>query len=336
MSVSLSVVMPVHNEAAHLPATIDALVQSATDGGIDADFVLVDDGSTDGSADAAAAALAGRLPLRVVAQPNRGRFEARRAGLQEAKGEFVLFLDARVSLHPAAIAFVAERLESGENVWTGHVDVVADGNPFAVFWKLLAELAWEQYFRAPRTTSYDAASFDLFPKGTTCFLAPRELLREAVSAFRSRYADLRHANDDTPLIRWIAERERIHISPEFACSYEPRISPRAFLRHAFHRGVVFLDGHGTPGSRFFPAVVAFYPASTVLAVVALRRPTVVPLAAVSTGVAAGFFAAAKGRTVGEIASLAALAPVYATAHGLGMWRGLGMLVGKLVAGARPV
>ena len=72
---SLSIVMPVFNERTHLPATIDALVAALEGSGFDAEFVLVDDGSTDGSAEVARASVDGRTRLRVVAQPNRGRFE---------------------------------------------------------------------------------------------------------------------------------------------------------------------------------------------------------------------------------------------------------------------
>jgi glycosyltransferase involved in cell wall biosynthesis len=321
----LSVVVPVHNEREHIAETVEAAVAAILAApSFTAEIVIVDDGSTDDSAEIARGACRDRVPLRLVSQENRGRFEARRTGLLEASGDWVLFLDARATLAPEALAFVARKLERGERVWTGHVDVATGGNPFAVFWKLLAELAWEEYFREPRTTSYDAASFDRFPKGTTCFLAPRELLVGATEAFRSGYLDLRHANDDTPVIRWIATRERIHISPRFSCTYGPRRSARAFVRHSVHRGVVFVDGHGTPASRFFPVVVAFYPCSAALAVAALRKPVLVPLAAVSTGVAAGLFAAARGRTAHETASLAAVAPLYAAAHGLGMWRGLGL------------
>jgi glycosyltransferase involved in cell wall biosynthesis len=322
---TLSVVIPVHNEREYIAGTIEAAVRALAEApSFQAEILVVDDGSTDASGDIARSGHSGTVPLRIVSQENRGRFEARRKGLLEASGEWVLFLDARASLAPGGIAFVAQGIERGEQVWTGHVHVASDGNPFGVFWQLLAELAWAEYFREPRTTSFDAASFDRFPKGTTCFLASRELLKEAFSAFRSGYLDVRHANDDTPLIRWIATQERIHISPRFACTYAPRKSALAFVRHAVHRGVVFLDGHGTPASRFFPVVLAFYPCSAALALAALRKPVLMPLTALSTAAAAGFFAVAKGRTGREAASLAAVAPLYAVAHGAGMWRGLGL------------
>jgi glycosyltransferase involved in cell wall biosynthesis len=325
MTERLSVVMPVHDEAAHLPETIEALVDAVERSGFSADLVLVDDGSTDGSADVARAAVGERLPLTVAAQENRGRFEARRAGVAAARGEWVLLLDGRVRVRPDSLAFVEPRLRDGERVWNGHVHVETDGNPYGVFSNLLVELAWRDYFADPRTTSYGPEEFDRFPKGTTCFLAPKGLLEDALDAFRSGYADLRNANDDTPVIRWIAARERIHISPGFACDYQPRATLGSFVRHSLHRGTVFLDGHGRPESRFFPLTVAFFPVSAALAVAALRRPSLVPRLAATASAVAGAVAAATGRSAFETASVAALAPVYAAAHGVGMWRGLALL-----------
>lgn len=332
---TLSVVMPVHNEAEHLPATIDALLAALEGSGFDAELVLVDDGSVDGSADVVRVAAAGRLPLRVLRQPNRGRFEARRAGLEAAQAEWVLLLDGRVRVSPDALRFVATRLDDGERVWTAHVEVVAGGNPYGLFWKLLAELAWREYFDRPRTTSFDATSFDRFPKGTTCFLAPRQLLLEAVASFRSCYRDVRRANDDTPLLRWIAERERIHVSPSFSCRYLPRRRLSAFLRHSLRRGVVFVDGHGTPASRFFPAVVAFYPASALLALAVARRPRLAPALVLATGLAAALYGVRARRSADEVRALALVTPLYALAHGLGMWKGLALLAAARLSRREP-
>lgn len=335
MSKELSVVMPVYNEAPHLRDTIDALVEAIERSDFVAELVLVDDGSNDGSAEAARSAIADRLPLTIVAQPNRGRFEARRAGLEAARGEWVLLLDGRVRVRPGSLSFVRDRLGAEASVWNGHVYVDTDGNPYGVFWNVLAETAWRTYFDEPRTTSFGVEDFDLYPKGTTCFLASRALVLRALGAVRSGYADLRHANDDTPLIRWIAGHERIHLSPSFSCDYRPRTTFTSFVRHSVHRGTVFLDGHGRPESRFYPVVTAFFPVSAGVVLVSLSRPKLVPALAVGIGVAAGVVAAVSGRrSVFEIASVAVLAPVYAVAHGAGMWRGLALLArDRLVADA---
>ena len=235
-----------------MAATVGALADAAERSPFAVDLVVVDDGSTDGSGEAAAGAAAGRLPCRVLSQPNRGRFRARLAGLEAADGELVLLLDARVRLHADALAFVGERVAAGERVWNGHVDVDASGNPYGAFGNVLVALAWRDYFREPRTTSYGLEDFDRYPKGTTCFLAPRELLLEAFATFSTRYDDLRHANDDTPVLRALAARERIHLSPSFGCTYTPRGSLPSFVRHSLHRGVVFLDGHGRPRVALLP------------------------------------------------------------------------------------
>jgi glycosyltransferase involved in cell wall biosynthesis len=322
MTHTLTVVVPVHNEAEHLPATIQALVEAVGESDFAADVVLVDDGSTDASAEAATSSLAGRLQLRTISQPNRGRLLARRTGVEAAEGGWILLLDGRVRIRRGALAFAESRIAQGARVWTADVEVEADGNAYGTFWKLLAELAWPDYFERPRETSFGPEEFDRYPKGTTCFLAPRALVLEAMEAFRSRYADPRHANDDTPLLRWISEHERIHVAPGFGCTYRPRSTFRPFVRHAMHRGVVFVDGHGRRESRFYPGAVAFFPVSVALLGAAWRRPSVVPLAALSTSLAAAGFGVARHRSASEVRSLALLAPVYAVAHGVGMWRGL--------------
>jgi glycosyltransferase involved in cell wall biosynthesis len=332
MSPTLSVVMPVYNEAAHLPATIAALVEAVRRSEFDAELVVSDDGSTDGSADVVHEALAARLPLRLVSRSNSGRFEARRAGLEAATGKWILLLDARVRLAPDALAYVQTRLPAGERVWNGHVHVETDGNPYGAFWNVIVKLAWREYFDDPRPTSFDESNFDRYPKGTTCFLAPRELLLEAVDEFRTRYGDIRHANDDTPLIRSIAARDRVHLSPSFDCEYSPRATLQSFVRHSFHRGIVFLDGHGRRESRLFPLVVAFYPVSAGLALASIRRPALIPILAVAGACSAGALAAAARRPPFEALSFGALLPLYAVLHGAGMWRGLAMMAH---AGVRP-
>jgi glycosyltransferase involved in cell wall biosynthesis len=313
--------MPVHNEAQHVRATVDALVAAIRRSPFTAELVLVDDGSSDGTGAVVGETVDGRVPLRVVTQPNRGRLAARRAGLEAAAGELVMLLDGRVRLDPDAVRFVADHVRRGERVWTAHVHVEAT-SAYGLFWKLLAELAWREYFDRPRTTSFGVDDFDRYPKGTTCFVAPRELLRGAMARFQSRYADLRQANDDTPILRDLASHERIHVSPEFACRYTPRGDAGAFLRHAVRRGVVFVDGHGVPESRFFPAVVAFFPLSAALVAASVRRPWLLPGAAIASGLAAAAYGVRARRSRAEIRALVLVTPLYALGHGLGMWKGV--------------
>ena len=330
---TLTVVVPAFNESASVAATLEAASAAASRSCFDADFVVVDDGSTDGTAEAARSAKI-HQPLRVLRHANSGRVPARRDGLAQATGEFVLFLDSRVILEPDGLAFVCTRLPFGEMVWNGHLVINTAGNPYAKFWKVVVHLAWAEYLSNPRTTSFDTTNFDHFPKGTGCFLAPTELLRQGFAQLRSYFADERNAADDTPTIRWIASQQPIHISPGFGCRYAARTTLKGFLRQAYHRGAFFLDGHGRRQSRFFPLVLAFYPASLIALAFALRRPR---LGAVSLGAGVGAAAATaliRGFEPSEAASFALLAPIYLAAHGLGMWRGLALMLAARLGRAR--
>jgi glycosyltransferase involved in cell wall biosynthesis len=318
--------MPVLNEAEHLPSTLLALVEEADGSGFEVDVVVVDDGSSDGSGTVAERALAAKLPLQVLEQPNRGRFEARRNGLERAEAEYVLLLDGRVRLRPGSLKHARAAIDDGARVWTGDVRIDVAGNPYATFQNVLTEIAWRDYFDDPRAVSFGVRDFDRYPKGTGCFFAPRSLLRAGVETFTSAYADTRHANDDAPLLRWIAAREPIHISPAFGCDYAARGTLGSFIRHSAHRGTVFFDGHGRRESRFFPLAVAAFPITAGAALACVARPRRIPWAIVATSAAAAVVAARARRSGDEIATVAGLAPLWAAAFGAGLWRGLGLHV----------
>ncbi len=319
---SLTVVIPVFNQASEIGATLSALEEAVASSSFEAEVIVIDDGSSDGTGDAVrAAGLA--IPLELVRQENRGRFEARQRGLRLGSGRYCLLLDSRVALEPDALAFVERQLAGGEHkeVWNGHVEIDAESGAYAVFWDVLTRRVFSAYFAHPRTTSYGLAEFERFPKGTTCFFAPRALLIESVDAFRSGYADSRHANDDTPMIRWIAARRPINISPGFACRYSPRTSFSPFVRHAYHRGAVFLDGHGRRESAWFPVVIALFAGSAGVLGLSKRSPLVLP-AALAAAAAAGAALAVVEQRPRDALTMAWLTPVYATAHVAGMWQGL--------------
>lgn len=331
---TLTVIIPAFNEERNIGPTIKAASEAVSRSRFDADFVIVDDGSTDGTGDAARA-MQDSYPIKVITQPNRGRVPSRRTGLAAASGEFVLFLDSRVMLAPEGLAYVCDQIDQGELVWNGHLVIDTTNNPYAKFWKVVTYVAWADYLANPRTTSFTTENYDRYPKGTGCFLAPADLVRQGFDQLRSYYSDERNAADDTPTIRWIASQQPIHISPRFACTYTARTTLKGFVKQAFHRGTFFLDGHGRPESRFFPAVVIFYPLSLLAIATIIRKPAWAG-SGLLAGIAAGAgLALAKGFDADEAISFATLAPVYAVAHGAGMWRGLAMLLANRAARNRP-
>lgn len=314
--------MPVHDEPAWVLRSVERLVEelSASPWAGRCEVVVVDDGSTDETPEVLAGLAREHAVVRVVRQDNAGRMAARTRGLQEVTGNWVLFLDSRVLLRPGALKLVAGRAGVGARVWNAHVHVSTDGNAYALFWDALTRLAWHAYFGDPRTTSYGIEDFDRYPKGTTAFFAPRALLLEAWAAFSTFYEDVRHANDDTSVIRHLAERERIWLSPEFACDYASRQTLGQFVRHARARGTVFVDGHLRRGSRFAPVIAAFYPVS-VLALVTARRRWWLPLVPLGAGAAASGLVVGVRLDARSGRAVARLGVPFVLSFGTGMWKG---------------
>jgi len=325
---SLSIVIPVYNEPDWIGVAVEDAVNAVERSPFaDPELVIVDDGS-DEATQLAIANLHPPFPLRVVRQENKGRFLARRAGIEAAQGNLILLLDARVSLKPDSLSFVYERFDADGTlpIWNAHCDIDLRGNPYARFWNALTEVAYRDYCANPRTMSYGIEEFDRYPKGTTCFLAPRAALLDATENFDSHYADPRNANDDTSVIRLLAARQPINISPGFACIYRSRDALVPFLKHAFHRGVIFVDGWARPGGRFFGVIVAYYPLSALALLLALKRPRLAAAAALAAPVASVSTGAALRRSRADCAALGMLGPPWLCVYGAGMWRGLWLML----------
>jgi hypothetical protein len=97
----LSVVIPAYNAERYLGAAIRSV---AACGERAVEAVVVDDGSNDASASVARETCESLgLPHAVMRQPNRGAGMAREQGIQLARGEWLLFLDADDELIPGAV-----------------------------------------------------------------------------------------------------------------------------------------------------------------------------------------------------------------------------------------
>lgn len=107
----VSVVIPVYNAEATLGATVESVL-SQTYRNIE--VVLVDDGSTDGSLAVAYELSRADRRIRAIHSENGGVSRARNRGIDEAKGDYLMFVDADDLLEPeAAEALVGDALAGG-------------------------------------------------------------------------------------------------------------------------------------------------------------------------------------------------------------------------------
>lgn len=104
----LSIIVPVYNVERYLPKCLDSLICPEIGG---YEIIVVDDGSTDSSAQVAAG-YARRFPelIRLISKTNGGLGSARNAGLEAARGEYLLFVDSDDWLCGGALPEIMEKL----------------------------------------------------------------------------------------------------------------------------------------------------------------------------------------------------------------------------------
>lgn len=98
----ISVVIPLYNKESSIAQSLKSVLSQEYD---DYEVVIVDDGSTDGSVDVVEAINDPRI--RLIKQENGGPSKARNTGVKNAKGEWILFLDADDELEPDALEYFA-------------------------------------------------------------------------------------------------------------------------------------------------------------------------------------------------------------------------------------
>jgi len=118
--VFLSIVIPTYNKEERIAASLEAVAAYLAGKPYAAEVVVVDDGSTDGTSRAARAALAGRLPVKVIRRErNLGKGASVKEGVLAAAGEIILFCDDDMSTPIAELDKAVAALEAGADVVIG-------------------------------------------------------------------------------------------------------------------------------------------------------------------------------------------------------------------------
>lgn len=128
MQPTISLIMPVFNGERTLLRSLDSVARQTFPG---FECILVDDGSTDGSA-ALLHEYADRDPrFRVISIPNGGVSHAKNMGLDEARGDFIAFLDCDDTLEPTALEILYHIIsETQADIAIAHISFEdAQGRP---------------------------------------------------------------------------------------------------------------------------------------------------------------------------------------------------------------
>lgn len=104
----ISVIIPVYNKAEYIQQCIESLQEQDFD---EFEIVAVDDGSTDKSGEICDRIVNQYPNFRVFHTSNQGVTAARRYGLEQAKGTYVVFVDSDDALMPHALKTLYETIE---------------------------------------------------------------------------------------------------------------------------------------------------------------------------------------------------------------------------------
>lgn len=248
---AISIVIPVFNSEDWIEATLNHIFFEISNFSKEIEIIVVDDGSHDKTTERIAYFLEADK-IKLISTTNQGRFLARSIGVEEAKSSFVLFIDSRVFVERGSITFLLSELQKRgvQQLWNSKVKL-PDGLPLvSYFWEAVERIAWKNHFSGPQTISVRREDLDFHPIGTTMFGAPRDWLLSVNQQIIDKNLNLNSVSDDTKLIKELARKSEVQYSPEFSCLYHPRTTVREFIKHAFHRGKVFVDGHLNAGGRY--------------------------------------------------------------------------------------
>jgi glycosyltransferase involved in cell wall biosynthesis len=172
-SPQISVIIPCYNHGRYLPEALASVV-AQTFG--DWEVVIVDDGSTDDSAEVAERLIAGypHYRMRLLRQANQGLSASRNNGIHQARGVYILPLDADDQIEPGMLAATLEVLERRPEVGFVYTDVhmfgvenrIWSGGPYS-----LNKLRFDcpmvpiTLFRKRAWAAVEGFPSDLYPQG---------------------------------------------------------------------------------------------------------------------------------------------------------------------------
>lgn len=321
-SPTVSVLIPVLNEEAHLPESLPRMQAQEVEGGFE--LIFVDGGSSDGTRRLLEEAAAADPRIRLLDNPARRTPNALNIGLAAARGEFVARMDAHTNYPHDYLKLGVERLRRGDYDWVAGpaIAVGKDGWARAIGIALSSRLGTGgARFRHASDEEFEAI---------TGFAGVWR--KETLIAHGGWDEDWPINQDSELAARMRAKGERIVCVPAMAADYVPRDSLPALARQYYRYGMYRCKTSGRhPESlrlaNLLPPAFAVTLALTALAPRPLRRAARAALALYAGGVAVESARLAKRERDADL--LTKLPAVFPTMH---LSHGTGFLVGCLKFG----
>lgn len=214
---SVSIIVPVYKAESYLPHCVDSILAQSFS---DFELFLIDDGSPDGSGVLCDSFVERDARIRVIHKPNGGVSSARNAGLDQASGDYVVFIDSDDHVGPDYLKDLLDAADDGDML------VISDYQPFN------DRGEEKQEFHCEFTAPLDSGSADDFRKMVFgflmfppyCKLYRRRIIEENRIRFDTR---MRTAEDFDFNMRYIQHVAGIHYIPSVQYFY--RIGYKAYI-----------------------------------------------------------------------------------------------------------
>jgi glycosyltransferase involved in cell wall biosynthesis len=235
---SASVLIPVLNEESHLPETTRAMLAQHFDG--DIEFLFVDGGSTDRTREMLEELAAQDPRVRVFDNPARQTTAALNIALRNARGEYVVRMDAHSEYPSNYIAGAVERLRKGDVHWVCGPAIAEGEGP----WSATVAAALQTPLGQGGSRKWAPGQTEVeLDTGVFTGVWRREYLEEL-----GGWDEGWPINQDSELAARVFEHGgRIVCLPELAACYTPRNSPKSLARQYWRYGY-----YRTKTSRFHP------------------------------------------------------------------------------------
>ena len=124
-----SLIIPVYNASSYISSTLESLLSPSSPS---IEIILVDDGSTDASPSICDEYAAKDERIRVLHEPHSGVAHSRQVGLEAAKGEYILYVDADDQVEPGMIADMYQEAvtQKADMVICDYRDLTYDGEVY--------------------------------------------------------------------------------------------------------------------------------------------------------------------------------------------------------------
>lgn len=202
MNTDVSIIIPLYNKEKCIKATIQSIQKQTY---TNFEILVVDDGSTDGSANIVKAIIDERI--RYIYKSNGGVSSARNMGIDEAKNDWILFLDADDQLDERCLEVLCKPLEENSKI-----DISTA--KFYVEKKGHKSISTNCSFTGIISNNYKWLFLNKYNLRTGCCIIRKEILESnKFDEKLSRFEDMKSILD------WI-RYARIYVSSESVMTYQ--------------------------------------------------------------------------------------------------------------------